>query len=52
MQSFFADPEYMAKVRPDEAIVGDTSKMVFLVGVDYVVIDNNKYIPHEGPSAF
>lgn len=52
MESFFADPEYMATIRPDEAMVGDVSKMLCLVGADYVVIDDNKYIPHEGPSAF
>ena len=52
MESFYTDPEYIKLIRPDEAVVGDIDKMLFLVGVDYVVIDNNKYIPHEGPSAF
>ncbi|KEF53905.1 uncharacterized protein A1O9_10307 [Exophiala aquamarina CBS 119918] len=52
MLAFFADPEYMEKIRPDEEAVGDNSKMICLVGVDYVVIDGNKYIKHEGPSAF
>jgi len=52
MTNFFADPRYMEIIRPDEEKFVDVSKIVFNVGVDYVVVDNNTPIHHNGESAF
>ncbi|KAH0843814.1 ethyl tert-butyl ether degradation EthD [Fonsecaea pedrosoi] len=52
MSDFFSDPEYMVKIRPDEAKFVDIDKIVFNVGVDYVQINDNKFVEHEGPSSF
>jgi hypothetical protein len=52
MANFYADPRYIEKIRPDEEKFVDLNKVVYNVGVDYVVVDNNKSIHHNGESAF
>ncbi|OAL17323.1 hypothetical protein AYO22_11765 [Fonsecaea multimorphosa] len=42
LASFFADPIYMETFRPDEAKFVDTSSVVYNVGVDYPIVDDNK----------
>ncbi|KIX02201.1 uncharacterized protein Z518_08140 [Rhinocladiella mackenziei CBS 650.93] len=52
MVTFFTAPEYLEKIRPDELKFVDQDTIIFLAGVDYVVVDNNKPVVHKGDSAF
>lgn len=52
MTNIYTDPIYMEQVRPDEERFLDLSKIVFTVGVDYVVVEDGKAVQHEGDSAF
>ncbi|OQU97770.1 hypothetical protein CLAIMM_03655 [Cladophialophora immunda] len=52
LASFFADPIYMETFRPDEAKFVDTSSVVYSVGVDYPIVDDNKAVKRDGKSVF
>ena len=52
MTNFYADPRYKEKIRPDEEKFVDMSKIIFNVGVDYIVVDHNRPVHHHGDSSF
>lgn len=48
-ENAFLDPEYQAKIRPDELRLIDMDRIAVTIGVEYVVIDGAKRVEkHEG----
>jgi hypothetical protein len=43
-EAAFLDPEYLAKIRPDELKLIDMDSIAVTIGVEYVVIDGGKLV--------
>lgn len=47
MAKAYTDPEYFAKILPDEKKFIDFDNAVFSIGKELTVIDNNQAVPYE-----
>lgn len=43
-----SDPEYLEKIQPDEANFIDGESMRMIVGVDYIVVENQNAVEEHG----
>jgi hypothetical protein len=47
-QAMGSDPEYVEKIQPDEANFIDLESMRMIVGVDYIVVENQNAVQEHG----
>lgn len=48
LQAMGSDPEYLTKIQPDEANFIDMSSFKMIVGVDYIVVENQNAVMEHG----
>lgn len=48
LQRMNTDPEYLGKIQPDEANFIDGTSLRMVVGVDYIVVENQNAVMEHG----
>lgn len=50
LQAMQTDPEYVEKIQPDEANFIDGESIQMILGVDYIVVENQNAVEQHGRS--
>lgn len=48
LQAMGSDPEYLEKIHPDDANFIDVESTRMIVGVDYIVVENQNAVQEHG----